>query len=80
MCFLRECYFQHGSSRSQIRNDWDRGATGLYHHTGKSIAQIVNESSGKHDVQVEVKYTAGSVFNVNAVMVGDLEFGIVQSD
>jgi TRAP transporter TAXI family solute receptor len=44
--------------------------TGVYYPTGKAIAKIVNKKES----------TGGSVFNVNAIIVGDLEFGIVQSD
>ena len=56
------------------------GIAGLYYHTGKSIADIVNKKSKKHKLQVKVEFTGASVFNVNAMMIGDLEFGIVQSD
>jgi TRAP transporter TAXI family solute receptor len=33
-----------------------------------------------HDIRVRVESTAGSVFNMNAITLGDLEFGFVQSD
>jgi len=56
------------------------GVAGLYYHTGKAIAKIVNKKTKKYDLQVKVEFTGASVFNVNAMMVGDLEFGIVQSD
>ena len=54
--------------------------TGVYYPTGKAIAKIVNKKGREHGVQVKVESTGGSVFNVNAIIVGDLEFGIVQSD
>ena len=53
------------------------GVAGLYYHTGQAIAKTVNKKDG---LQVKVEFTGASVFNVNAMMVGDLEFGIVQSD
>jgi hypothetical protein len=53
---------------------------GVYYPTGKAIAKIVNKKGKEHGVQVKVESTGGSVFNVNAIIVGDLEFGIVQSD
>ena len=34
----------------------------------------------EHGIRATVESTRGSVFNVNAVMTGDLEFGVVQSD
>lgn len=54
--------------------------TGVYYPTGKAIAKILNKKGKEHGVQVKVESTGGSVFNVNAIIVGDLEFGIVQSD
>lgn len=56
------------------------GVTGVYYHTGKAIAKIVNKKSKEYGIQVRVEPTGGSVFNVNAITMGDLEFGIVQSD
>ena len=54
--------------------------TGVYYPTGQAIAKILNKKGKEHGVQVKVESTGGSVFNVNAIIVGDLEFGIVQSD
>jgi len=56
------------------------GGTGIYYPTGRTIASIVNQSEKKHGFRVRFEATGGSVFNVNAIMMGDLEFGIVQSD
>jgi TRAP transporter TAXI family solute receptor len=56
------------------------GVAGHYYHTGKAIAKIVNSKSKKYGLQVKAEFTGASVFNVNAMMMGDLEFGIVQSD
>ena len=56
------------------------GVTGVYYPTGKAIAKIVNKKRNENGLQVKAEATGGSVFNVNAIMVGDLEFGIVQSD
>jgi len=56
------------------------GFTGVYYPTGGAIGKIVNKKRKEHGVRVTVESTSGSVFNVNAVMDGDLEFGIVQSD
>jgi hypothetical protein len=56
------------------------GVTGVYYPTGGAIGRIVNKKKDKYGIRVTVESTGGSVFNVNAVMAGDLEFGIVQSD
>ena len=54
--------------------------TGLYYPTGDAIGKIVNKKTNEYNLSVDVNSTEGSVFNVNAIMAGDLEFGIVQSD
>lgn len=56
------------------------GITGVYYPTGGAICKIVNKKKADYGIRCTVESTGGSVFNVNAVMVGDLEFGIVQSD
>lgn len=50
--------------------------TGVYYPAGKAIAKM----AGQDDLFVEVQSTPGSVANVNALMAGDLDFGLVQSD
>ncbi|MCG8472413.1 MAG: TAXI family TRAP transporter solute-binding subunit [Desulfobacterales bacterium] len=56
------------------------GITGVYYPTGGAIARIVNKKREEYGIRATVESTGGSVFNVNAIMAGDLEFGIVQSD
>ncbi len=56
------------------------GITGVYYPTGGAIAKIVNKKRKEYGIRCTVESTGGSVFNVNAVMSGDLEFGVVQSD
>ncbi|HID69863.1 MAG TPA: TAXI family TRAP transporter solute-binding subunit [Desulfobacterales bacterium] len=56
------------------------GITGVYYPTGGAIAKMVNIQKKKYGIRATVESTGGSVFNVNAVMSGDIEFGIVQSD
>ena len=51
------------------------GVTGIYYPTGGAIGRIVNKKSKQYNLKVTVESTGGSVFNVNAVMAGDLEFG-----
>ena len=55
------------------------GITGAYYPTGGAIARIVNNKT-EDGIRASVESTGGSAHNVNAVMTGDLEFGIVQSD
>ena len=56
------------------------GITGVYYPTGGAIARMVNNKRDTYGIRATVESTGGSVFNVNAVMAGDLEFGVVQSD
>jgi TRAP transporter TAXI family solute receptor len=56
------------------------GITGVYYPTGGAIAKIVNQKKDEYGIRCTVESTGGSVFNINAVMSGDLQFGIVQSD
>ncbi|MBE0617468.1 MAG: TAXI family TRAP transporter solute-binding subunit, partial [Proteobacteria bacterium] len=56
------------------------GVTGVYYPTGGAISKLVNTKRSEYNLRVTVESTAGSVFNVNAIMAGDLEFGVIQSD
>lgn len=56
------------------------GVTGVYYPTGGAIARLVNRKKNEYQLRATVESTGGSVFNVNAIMAGDLEFGVVQSD
>ena len=54
--------------------------TGIYYPTGGAICRMINQKMNEYQIKATVESTAGSVFNVNAVLNGDLEFGVVQSD
>jgi TRAP transporter TAXI family solute receptor len=56
------------------------GITGVYYPTGGAIAKIVNLKRKEYGIRATVESTGGSVFNINAIMSGDLEFGVAQSD
>ncbi|MEN8199121.1 MAG: TAXI family TRAP transporter solute-binding subunit, partial [Thermodesulfobacteriota bacterium] len=56
------------------------GITGVYYPAGGAIAKMVNKKKEKYGIRATVESTGGSVFNVNAIMAGDLAFGVVQSD
>ena len=53
---------------------------GRYYPIGGAIAEIVNNKQEEYGFQCIAKPTSGSVFNINEIMAGDMEFGIVQSD
>ncbi len=54
--------------------------TGVYYPTGGAISRMINNKAGQYNIKATVESTAGSVYNVNAVLAGDLDFGVVQSD
>lgn len=56
------------------------GITGVYYQAGGAIANMINMRRNTYNIRCTVEATGGSVFNVNAIMAGDLDFGIVQSD
>ncbi|MBU1276952.1 MAG: TAXI family TRAP transporter solute-binding subunit [Proteobacteria bacterium] len=56
------------------------GVTGVYFPVGKAIAKLVNAQGEQYGLRVTVESTGGSVFNINAVLKGDLDFGVAQSD
>ena len=56
------------------------GVTGVYYPTGGAISRMVNLKYDEYKIKATVESTSGSVYNINAVVSGDLEFGVAQSD
>ena len=56
------------------------GLTGVYYPTGGNIAKLVNGKKKEYNINMSVESTAGSVYNINAVLSGQLDFGLAQSD
>ena len=56
------------------------GVTGVYYPTGGAICRLVNKDRKEHGLRCSAESTGGSVYNVNTVLAGDLEFGVAQSD
>lgn len=56
------------------------GVTGLYYPTGGAISLMLNQQGKEFKIKATVESTSGSVFNINAVLKGDMEFGVAQSD
>jgi TRAP transporter TAXI family solute receptor len=56
------------------------GVTGVYYPTGGAICRLVNKSRKEHGVRCSVESTGGSVYNINTIREGELEFGVAQSD
>lgn len=71
---------QNKRTKTQFITIGTGGITGVYYPTGGAISKIVNKNRRRDRIRASVESTPGSVFNVNAVITNDLEFGIVQSD
>lgn len=56
------------------------GVTGVYYPTGGSICRLVNKNRKDTGVRCTVESTGGSVYNINTIRAGELEFGVAQSD
>jgi len=53
---------------------------GTYYPVGRGICELVNEGRVSHGVRCIAYNTGGSVYNIQAVMSGELEMGITRSD
>lgn len=56
------------------------GVTGTYYPTGGAICRMVNKQKKTSGIRCSVESTGGSVYNVNTIKAGELDFGIAQSD
>jgi TRAP transporter TAXI family solute receptor len=56
------------------------GIVGVYYPLGGAICRFVNAGRKDHNLRCTVESTGGSVFNINAVMAGDMDVGFAQSD
>ena len=56
------------------------GVTGTYYPTGGAICKFVNQYKKDSKIRCSVESTDGSLYNINGIKNGELDFGIVQSD
>ena len=56
------------------------GVTGVYYPTGGAICRLVNKDRKEHGIRCSVESTGGSIYNINTIRAGELEFGVAQSD
>ena len=56
------------------------GVTGVYYAAGGAICRLVNKDRKTHGLRCSVESTGVSVFNVNAIKGGEIDFGMSQSD
>lgn len=56
------------------------GITGVYYPTGGAICRLVNKDRKEHGIRCSAESTGGSIYNINTLRAGELEFGVAQSD
>jgi len=56
------------------------GVTGTYYPTGGAVCRLVNQVKKETGIRCSVESTGGSVYNINTIKNGELDFGIAQSD
>jgi len=56
------------------------GVTGVYYAAGGAICRLMNKERATHGIRCSVESTGGSVYNVNTIKAGELDFGVAQSD
>ncbi len=56
------------------------GVTGVYYPTGGAICRLMNKNRKETGIRCSVESTGGSVYNINTIREGELEFGVAQSD
>ncbi len=56
------------------------GITGVYYPTGGAICRLMNKMRKETGIRCSVESTGGSIYNINAIRAGELEFGVAQSD
>lgn len=56
------------------------GVTGVYYPTGGAICRLMNADRDEHGIRCSVESTGGSIYNLNTMRAGELDFGVVQAD
>ncbi len=56
------------------------GVTGVYYAAGGAICRLINKDRARHGLRCSVESTGGSVYNLNTLRGGELDFGVAQSD
>jgi TRAP transporter TAXI family solute receptor len=56
------------------------GVTGVYYAVGGAVCRLMNKERARTGLRCSVESTGGSVFNVNAIKSGEIDFGLAQSD
>jgi len=68
------------SAETQFISIGTGGVTGVYYPTGGAICRLVNKNRKDHGIRCSAESTGGSIYNINTIRAGELEFGVAQSD
>ncbi len=69
-----------GAAEQQFVSIGTGGVTGVYYPTGGAICRLVNKDRKEHGIRCSAESTGGSIYNINTIRGGELEFGVAQSD
>ena len=56
------------------------GVTAVFFLAGNTICRIINRERKQHGIRCTAESTAGTIYNLNTLRNGDMDFGVVQSD
>lgn len=56
------------------------GVTGVYYPVGGTVCRFINRKMKDHGVRCSVESTGGSIYNLNSLRQGQLDFAFAQSD
>ena len=73
-------FLGNATAQQQFISIGTGGVTGVYYPTGGAICRLVNKDRKDHGIRCSAESTGGSVYNINTLRQGELEFGVAQSD
>jgi uncharacterized protein len=73
---LNDC----GLAESKFVTIGTGAVTGVYYPMGVAISKLLNKNRSIYGFKMTAEATGGSVFNINALAAGDMDFGLAQSD
>lgn len=69
-----------GGQKTRIATIGTGSVTGVYYPAGGAIGRLVNAKFEEYKLKVTVESTVGSIHNINALLRGDLDLAVAQSD